>query len=465
MTNLLTFSTLALRQELLERVQGMNFAHMTPVQAAALPPTLEGKDVVARASTGSGKTAAFALGCLQRLENTQFHVQSLVLCPTRELAEQVATSFRELAKHLPNTKVITLCGGVAIGPQIGSLQHSAHIVVGTPGRVLKHLQKGTLHLHGLDTLVLDEADRMLDMGFADEIDAILSYLPEPRQNLLFSATYPDEVAEVVAALCPDAVRVDVTESESAPSISEYWCHAPSSREQKDRVDVLANGLHRWGGKLNLVFCNTKIQCAEVSQQLSNLGCSAVALHGDMEQAERSRTLIRFANGSANVLVATDVAARGLDIDDVDAVFNFELPHQGDVYVHRIGRTARGGKTGVALSLVSEREMSRLRDMEAERGSGPMQLWREDGGVGQASLPTPEVYTLEISGGRKHKLRPGDILGALTAAQGLTAEVVGKIDILPTVSFVAIAKAHAGAAQSVINRGKIKGRQYRARGLG
>ena len=465
MTNPLTFSALALRPELLQRIESMNFAHMTPVQAEALPPALAGKDVVARASTGSGKTAAFALASLQRLENTRFHVQSLVLCPTRELAEQVATSFRELAKHLPNTKVVTLCGGVAIGPQIGSLQHSAHIVVGTPGRVLKHLQKGTLHLHGLDILVLDEADRMLDMGFADEIDAILSYLPEPRQNLLFSATYPDEVADVVAALCPDAVPIDVTESEIAPSISEYWCHAPASRQQRDRVEVLAKGLHRWGGKLNLVFCNTKVQCAEVSQQLGSLGCSAVALHGDMEQPERSRTLIRFANGSANVLVATDVAARGLDIDDVDAVFNFELPHQGEVYVHRIGRTARGGKTGVALSLVSEREMSRLRNMEAERGDGPMQLWREDDGVAQTFLPEPEVYTLEISGGRKHKLRPGDILGALTASQELTAGAVGKIDIMPMISYVAIAKDYAGMAQSLINRGKIKGRQYRARGLG
>lgn len=465
MTDPLTFSTLALRPELLQRVQNMNFRHMTPVQAVALPPALAGKDVVARASTGSGKTAAFALGCLQRLAHTQFHVQSLVLCPTRELAEQVATSFRELAKHLANTKVITLCGGVALGPQIASLQHSAHIVVGTPGRVLKHLQKKTLHLQGLATLVLDEADRMLDMGFADEIDAILGYLPEPRQNLLFSATYPDEVAAVVSALCPDAVRVDVTESEAAPSISEYWCHAPSARQQRERVDALVRGLHRWGGKLNLVFCSTKIQCAEVSRQLGSLGCSVVALHGDMEQAERSRTLIRFANGSANVLVATDVAARGLDIDDVDAVFNFELPHQGEVYVHRIGRTARGGKTGVALSLVSEREMTRLRGMEVERGGGPMRLWRAEETGDQSSLPEPDVYTLEISGGRKHKLRPGDILGALTATQELGADAVGKIDILPTVSYVAIAKAQAGTAQALINGGKIKGRQYRARGLG
>jgi ATP-independent RNA helicase DbpA len=463
-----SFASLALRPELLQRIQAMNYAQMTAVQAAALPAVLAGQDVVARANTGSGKTAAFALGCLQKLQNGQFHVQSLVLCPTRELAEQVANSFRELAKHLANTKIITLCGGVAIGPQIGSLQHSAHVVVGTPGRVLKHLQKGTLHLHGLDTLVLDEADRMLDMGFADELQAILDYLPSPRQNLLFSATYPDEVESVVAALSPNAVRIDVTEAEQAPAIEEYWCHAASARQRQERVSALAAGLQRWGGKLNLVFCNTKVDCAEVSGQLSRLGCNSVALHGDMEQADRTRTLIQFANGSARVLVATDVAARGLDIDNVDAVFNFELPHQAEVYVHRIGRTARGGKNGVSLSLVADNEMNRLRGIEAERGSGPMRLWRADDEAGNSvgdALPEPDVYTLEINGGRKHKLRPGDILGALTAGGELDASAVGKIDILPMVSYVAIAKAQSGKAQALINRGKIKGRQYRVRGLG
>ena len=470
MTDDRSFQSVGLREELLSRLQQMAFTQMTTVQAAALPSALEGNDVVAQASTGSGKTAVFALACLQRLENTQFQVQSLVLCPTRELAEQVAENFRELARHLANTKVTTLCGGVAIGPQIGSLQHSAHVVVGTPGRVLKHLQKGTLHLHGLNCLVLDEADRMLDMGFEDEIDAILAYLPTPRQNLLFSATFPDEVDHVVRALSPYAVRIDVTESEVAPSIAERWCHAPAERHTGARAEVLGEALTHWGGTLNLVFCNTKLDCAEVSRQLGLLGFSAVALHGDMEQHERSQTLIRFANGSANVLVATDVAARGLDIDDVDAVFNFELPHQAEIYVHRIGRTARGGREGVAISLVSDREMSRLHHLETERGTGAMTLWRTDSTDESASavaesIPEPAVYTLEINGGRKQKLRPGDILGTLTASKELSADAVGKIDILPMVSYVAIAKEHSGTAQKLINGRKIKGRQYRARGLG
>lgn len=462
-----SFEWLGLRSELFSRLSQLNFVQTTPVQAAALPHVLAGNDVVAQASTGSGKTAAFALGCLQRLVNTQFHVQSLVLCPTRELADQVAESFRELAKHLANTKVITLCGGVAIGPQTGSLQHSAHVVVGTPGRVLKHLRKGTLHLHGLTTLVLDEADRMLDMGFEDEIDAIFEYLPTPRQNLLFSATFPDEVARVVKALSPNAVRIDVTTTERAPLIEERWCHAPSQRDSTDRADVLADALHHWGGKLNLVFCNTKIDCAQVSQVLSGRGFAAVALHGDLEQYERSQTLIRFANGSANVLVATDVAARGLDIDDVDAVFNFELPHHTDVYVHRIGRTARRGREGAAISLVADREMPRLHRLEGEREAGAMKLWRADSAESKSAgtLSEPAVHTLEINGGRKHKLRPGDILGALTAANAIAADSVGKIDILPTVSYVAIAKDYSSAAQGLINQRKIKGRQYRARGVG
>ena len=471
MTDQRLFSSLELRPQLQDRLRRLGFNQMTSIQAAALPHVLAGADVVAQASTGSGKTAAFGLGCLQHLQETKFHVQSLVLCPTRELADQVADSFRSLAKNLANTKIVTLCGGVAIGPQIGSLQHSAHIIVGTPGRVLKHLHKGTLYLHGLSSLVLDEADRMLDMGFADEIDAILGFLPTPRQNLLFSATFPDEVAKVVAALCPDAVRVDVTQTEAAPAIDEYWCHAPH-RDLAGRTQVLSETLHHFGGKLNLVFCNTKNDCAEVSRTLQQVGIGAVALHGDMEQQARSQTLVRFANGSANVLIATDVAARGLDIDDVDAVFNFELPHQVENYIHRIGRTGRSGRNGTAISLVSDREMSRLKGIETNLNRGAMRLWRADSSGPQSdeqgaqlTLAAPNVHTLEINGGRKQKLRPGDILGALTAGGALGADAVGKIDILPMVSYVAIAKEHTSVAQRLLNQHKIKGRQFRARGVG
>ncbi len=453
-----TFSELALKPQLLARLEAMGFAAMTPVQAASLPALMAGKDVVAQGSTGSGKTAAFALACLQRLDSAAFHVQSLVLCPTRELAEQVAQSVRDLAKNLSNTKVLTLCGGVPLGPQIGSLQHSAHFIVGTPGRVLKHLQKGTLHLHGLDVVVFDEADRMLDMGFADEIDAICSYLPQPRQTLLFSATFPDGVQNLAKDLHADAVHVDVTAHEAAPKISQQWCGI----DAKERDHVLVSLLAHFGGERNMVFCNTKIECAEVSARLCREGLMAVTLHGDLEQQQRTQTLVRFANGSANVLVASDVAARGLDIDAVDVVFNHSLPAQPEVYVHRIGRTGRGGEAGRAISLVADRDMNRLHGIEAFIDQGPMPVLQRPDRSPDGPLPDPKYITLEINGGRRHKLRPGDILGALTAHSEITGAVVGKIDLFDQSTFVAVHTSAAVEALQQLNQRKVKGRALRAR---
>ena len=391
------------------------------------------------------------------------------MCPTRELAEQVAQTVRTLAAKISNTKVLTLCGGVPLGPQIGSLSRSAHIIVGTPGRVLKHLNKQTLHLLSIDTLVLDEADRMLDMGFEDEIQEILSYMPPTRQNLLFSATYPDGVKSIRRVMGKDTIHINVTQSDNKPVISEYWLPV----DQYDRVKPLLAALRVWGGALNLVFCNTKIDCAQVCETLIAAGLDAVALHGDLEQFERNQTLVRFANGSANVLVATDVAARGLDIDNVDGVFNFELPTHAEVYVHRIGRTARAGKRGVAISLVADREMPRLSTVEEFSEGKAMQLWEvpadlpdvldaEEEGEG---LRRPGVYTVEINGGRRSKLRPGDILGALTADKTVPGSAVGKIDLMDNLTYVAIRRDATPAALNLLNGAKIKGRQYRARGVG
>ncbi|MAD07427.1 MAG: ATP-dependent RNA helicase DbpA [Gammaproteobacteria bacterium] len=455
------FSELALKPQLLTRLNAMGFDTMTPVQAASLPSLMAGKDVIAQASTGSGKTAAFALACLQRLNSAAFHVQSLVLCPTRELAEQVAQSARDLAKNLANTKILTLCGGVPLGPQIGSLQHSAHIIVGTPGRVLKHLQKGTLHLHGLEVTVFDEADRMLDMGFADEIDAICSYLPQPRQTLLFSATFPEGVQNLAQGLNDDAVHIDVTTHEAAPPIRQQWCGI----DARDRDQALVSVLAHFGGERNMVFCNTKIECAEVSARLCREGMKAVTLHGDLEQQQRTQTLVRFANGSANVLVASDVAARGLDIDSVDAVFNHTLPAQPEVYVHRIGRTGRGGEAGRAISLVADREMNRLHGIEAFMQQGPMSVLQLPDRAPNGPLPDPLFTTLEINGGRRHKLRPGDILGALTAHASITGAVVGKIDLLDQSTFVAVHSSVVTQALQQLNQHKVKGRTLRARRAG
>ncbi|MDH3266667.1 MAG: ATP-dependent RNA helicase DbpA, partial [Gammaproteobacteria bacterium] len=349
------FSTLDLKPGLLSNLADLGYAEMTVVQAHALPKVLAGDDVLARAKTGSGKTAVFGLGLLNKLDAASFQTQALVLCPTRELADQVAKEIRRLARALANIKILTLCGGVPLGPQIASLQHSPHIVVGTPGRVLKHLGKKTLNLSVVKTLVLDEADRMLDMGFTDELDAILVYVPANRQTLLFSATYPKAIAAISAKVQRGAHKVDVTDDEQPAQIAQYWC----SVTRENRCEELLRALRAWGGELNLVFCNTKIDCAEVASFLQSQKIVAVALHGDLEQAQRDQVLVRFSNRSASVLIATDVAARGLDVNDLDAVFNFEPPKQADVYVHRIGRTGRAGKTGVAVSLVEPREEWRL----------------------------------------------------------------------------------------------------------
>ncbi len=451
------FSSLDLRTELLSNLPEIDYLEMTLVQAETLPRVLAGADVLARAKTGSGKTAAFGLGVLNKLQVDAFRVQALVLCPTRELADQVARELRRLARSLPNIKILTLCGGAPMGGQLASLQHSPHIIVGTPGRVLKHLGKGTVDLANLQTLVLDEADRMLDMGFSDELDAILKFVPAERQTLLFSATYPNAIAAISDKVQRNAVIIDVTDDEQAAQITQYWCEV--TRENRC-ADLLA-ALRAWGGALNLVFCNTKIDCAEVATYLKAHGIVGLALHGDLDQNERNEVLVRFANRSASVLIATDVAARGLDVDDVDAVFNYELPPQPEIYTHRIGRTARAGKKGLAVSLVEPREARRLMDIEAAQSDAIVRHpVPEPGGSNDALTPT--MTTLQISGGRKNKLRPGDILGALTAAGGTKGSAVGSIDLLDTCCYVAINSSQAAAAKRQLSAQPIKGRRYRVR---
>ena len=451
------FSALELKPELVRNLAEIDYVEMTLVQAETLPKLLVGSDVLARAKTGSGKTAAFGLAVLNKLRVDSFRVQALVLCPTRELADQVAREIRRLARTLPNIKILTLCGGAPIGRQLASLQHSPHIVVGTPGRVLKHLDKGTVEFGGLQTLVFDEADRMLDMGFTDELDAILKYVPAQRQTLLFSATYPDAIAAISDRVQRDAVVVDVTDDEPAARITQYWCEV--SRE--NRCADLMSAICEWGGALNLVFCNTKIDCAEVADHLKARRIAGLALHGDLDQNQRNEVLVRFANRSASVLIATDVAARGLDVDDIDVVFNYELPQQPEIYTHRIGRTARAGKKGLAVSLVEPREVRRLLDIEAAQPDALVQRPVPESGSGNDAL-VPTMTTLQINGGRKNKLRPGDILGALTADGGIEGNAVGSIDLLDACCFVAIRSAQASVALRQLSGRSIKGRKYRVR---
>lgn len=458
MSDTTDFGTLDLKPALLGNLADLGYLEMTMVQAEALPMLLDGKDVLARAKTGSGKTAAFGLGVLNRLDASAFHVQALVLCPTRELADQVAREIRRLARAIPNIKILSVCGGSPLRSQIASLQRSPHIIVGTPGRIHKHLRDGNIDLSELQTLVLDEADRMLDMGFSDELEAILAFVPAQRQTLLFSATYPEAIADISKRVQQEPHTVDVTDNEQPAQISQSWCAVTRENRNAELVRVL----RAWGGGLNLVFCNTKIDCAEVANYLRAQDIVAVALHGDLDQAQRNEILVRFSNRSATVLIATDVAARGLDVKDIDAVFNYELPPQPEVYIHRIGRTGRAGSSGVAVSLIEDREMGRLVDIENALADTVIQhRGIPDAKRGDDKL-SPEMQTIQISGGRKNKLRPGDILGALTAQGGIPGSAVGSIDLFDTYGYVAVQNAHASKAARQLSDRPIKGRKYRAR---
>ena len=457
MSNSIKFSSLDLQPTLLSNLVDIGYEEMTLVQAETLPQMIGGSDVLARAKTGSGKTAAFGLGVLNKLDATSFRTQALVLCPTRELADQIAKEIRRLARGILNVKILTLCGGVPLRPQLASLQHSPHIIVGTPGRVLKHLGKETVKLADLETLVLDEADRMLDMGFAEELDAILKFVPKDRQTLLFSATYAESIAAVSNRVQRSPVKVDVTEDEQPAQIVQFWC----SVTRENRNTDLVRALRAWGGELNLVFCNTKVDCAEVANYLRSQNIVAVALHGDLDQSERTEVLVRFANRSASVLIATDVAARGLDVKDLDAVFNYELPKQAEIYVHRIGRTARAGKQGVAVSLVGPREERRWQEIdELLPDANPTKCGIPDAKRSADPL-SPSMTTIQISGGRKNKLRPGDLLGVLTADGGVPGDSVGSIDLFDTYSYVAVRNAQTPKAVRQLAKRPIKGRMYRA----
>ncbi|MFL9693931.1 ATP-dependent RNA helicase DbpA [Aeromonas veronii] len=454
------FSSLNLSPALQENLTSLGYLQMTPIQAQSLPLVLDGKDLIAKAKTGSGKTAAFGLGLLAKLNVNRLEVQALVLCPTRELADQVATEIRRLARALPNVKLVTLCGGTPTAPQSATLSFGAHIAVGTPGRILKHLEQGTLELSGLKTLVLDEADRMLDMGFGEDINRVISYAPERRQTLLFSATYPEGIAQMSRGVQHNPVEVSVESLHEGSAIEQKLYEVPAGQ----RLDALTWLLSHYQPSSCVVFCNTKRACNDVADHLAAKGFSALALNGDLEQRERDQVLVRFANGSATILVATDVAARGLDIKELGAVINYELTYDPEVHVHRIGRTGRAGQQGLALSLYQPNEAQRVNFIE-EYQQAPMPLGDLDS-IGRDIKPiAPQMVTLSIDAGRKTKVRAGDILGALTGEGGIAGADVGKIQISEQYSYVAVKRSVASAALKRLQEGKIKGRSYRARKLG
>ncbi len=461
------FSSLGLLPDLLTVVSELGFAKLTPIQAESIPLLLAGKDLIGQSKTGSGKTAAFALPMLHKLNMQSRELKGLVLCPTRELSAQVAREMRKLGRRHRGLQVLVLAGGEPLRPQASALERGAHLAVGTPGRILDHLRRGILDLRGVETIVLDEADRMLDMGFQEDMEEILRAAPSPRQTVFFSATFPRSIEVMSRTHQTDAVRVTIEdESEAESDIRQLVIRAEAEDKLRTLRWVLGNHPHESA----LIFCNFKASVAELEKTLSKAGMSAASLHGDLEQYDRDQVMAKFRNASTRILVATDVAARGIDVQNLDLVINYDLPSQPEVYVHRIGRTGRAGKTGLSVSLATAREQGKVEAIQELTGILMERISMSSAGEQPEVAPLAQVLsreakmeTIQISGGRKDKVRPGDILGALTGeAGGLQAADIGKIEIHDHFSYVAVAKSVSQAAVESLSEGRIKGRKFRAR---
>jgi ATP-independent RNA helicase DbpA len=457
-----TFDRLALSPAHRANLVTLGYLAMTPVQAASLPAALAGDDLIVQAPTGSGKTAAFALALLARLklddQSQPFAVQALVLCPTRELADQVSTEIRRLARSEDNVKTLTLCGGVPLRNQLASLEHGAHVIVGTPGRVLDHLDRGALRLDALRTLVLDEADRMLDMGFLDDIARVAKLCPRERQTLLFSATYPDGIAQLAQQFMRAPKTVKVRAQVDAAQIEQRFYEVKDS----ERLHAVSLLLNHFRPASALAFCNTKQQCRDLVDVLKAQGFAALALHGELEQRERDQVLVQFANRSCSVLVATDVAARGLDIAQLEAVINVDTTPDPQLHIHRIGRTGRADATGLALSLASLDEMGSVGRIEQVQGSEVTWFPLAELTATPGGRLLPPMVTLQIVGGRKEKIRPGDVLGALTGEAGFSAAQIGKINVNEFSTYVAVDRQIASQALERLAAGRVKGKKVKVR---
>ncbi len=452
----LSFSTLpSLAKPWLDNLDQLGYREMTPIQALALPAMLDGKDVLGQAGTGTGKTAAFGLALLSRVTPRSGRPGALVLCPTRELAAQVAEEVRRLARPLPHTRILVLSGGSSIQRERASLEGGVDIVIGTPGRVQDHLARNRLDLGAIRTLVLDEADRMLEMGFIDAVTAITAETWKDRQTLLFSATFPDAVRAMSASFQRDALHVVAPVVETASRVTKLIYDVGTGDRSNALVRIL--GHHRPAS--TVVFCNHRETCDTVADALSFSGFAAVALHGGMDQHDRNTVLLLLKNGSLRIIVATDVAARGLDIDELGAVINYDLPREDDVFTHRIGRTARAGHEGLAITLVGPADRRALDELR----SGPL------ANVPVSSLPEPgderaappAMITIAIQGGRHDRLRPGDIVGALTTEVGIAATEIGQISVMDRISFVAVTSAIGPQVLAGLNAGRIKKKRFRA----
>ncbi|MED9933781.1 MAG: DEAD/DEAH box helicase [Catenibacillus sp.] len=497
----------------------MGFEEATPIQAKAIPVVLSGVDVIGQAQTGTGKTAAFGIPMLERIDPKDKHLQAIVLCPTRELAIQVADEIRKLAKFMHSIKVLPIYGGQDIVKQIRSLKSGVQIMIGTPGRVMDHMRRKTVKFNQVKMVVLDEADEMLNMGFREDIETILEKVPEERQTVLFSATMPKPIMEIAGKYQKDAQTVKVVRKElTVQNIEQYYFEvSPKSKEE-----VLSRLIDIYNPNLSIIFCNTKRQVDELVSALKGRGYFAEGLHGDMKQQQRDRVMNSFRNGRTDILVATDVAARGIDVDNVDIVFNYDLPQDEEYYVHRIGRTGRAGKNGLAFSFVVGREVYKLKDImrycktkvtmrkvpslndvantkmnkifdeitqiiEDEDLSSisrmiEERIYDEDytamdmaaalikmmmGTNDSVELPDygefgntgakDGMVRLFINIGKNQKVRPGDILGAIAGESGIPGKLVGTIDMYDKYTFVEVPEEHAREVLIAMKNAKIKGK--------
>jgi ATP-dependent RNA helicase DeaD len=516
------FEEMNLSNEIIRAVEEMGFEEMSPIQVKAIPPMLEGKDIIGQAQTGTGKTAAFGIPLLQKVDPRDRSLQAMVLCPTRELAIQVADEIRKLAKYMHGIKILPIYGGQEISKQIRSLKGGIQIIVGTPGRVMDHMRRKTIRLENVKMIVLDEADEMLNMGFREDIETILKDMPDERQTALFSATMPEPILEIARTYQKDSQIIKVVRKElTVPKIEQYYYEVgPKMKEE-----VLSRLLDIYNPKLALVFCNTKKMVDELTSNLQGRGYFAEGLHGDMKQQQRDRVMAGFRNGRTEILVATDVAARGLDVDDVEAVFNYDVPQDDEYYVHRIGRTGRAGRAGMAFTLVVGREVFKLRDIQrycktkiklqpipsvydvtevkASKILDKVYSIMEDEDLSkmidiiESRINEEEKYTsldmaaaflkylvgddryedghkedyadfadtgaeggmvrLFINLGKKQKIKPGDILGAIAGETGMPGKLIGTIDMYDKYTFVEVSREYASDVIQTMKSVKIKGK--------
>lgn len=513
------FDELDLYPQVLRAIAEMGFEEATPIQSQAIPVVMSGADVIGQAQTGTGKTASFGIPVLHKVNPNSRKTQVLILSPTRELAIQVADEIRKLAKYMHGVKVLPIYGGQEINRQIKALKGGAQIIIGTPGRIMDHLRRNTIRCEEVNTIVLDEADEMLNMGFREDIETILEYIPtEDRQTILFSATMPKPILEITKKYQHNAVTIKVVKKElTVPSIEQYYYDV----KRRDKVEVLTRLLDYYDPKLSLVFCNTKRMVDELTEKLQGRGYFAEGLHGDLKQTQRDRVMNGFRNGKTEILIATDVAARGIDVDDVEAVFNYDIPQDDEYYVHRIGRTGRAGKAGRAFTFIKGKEVYKLKDImrycKTKIKAMPIpssddiaqikveKVMEEIGRIideenlrdmidlleqqinesdytamdiaaaflkqalGYIRLDNDKeddfgdtgaeqgMVRLFINIGKKDRIRPGDILGAIAGESGMPGKLVGEIDMYDRYTFVEVPREYGKEVLEAMKNVKIKGR--------